>query len=174
MARLLMLDLFSGLGGASAVMRDRPDRWDVIRVELDEKFEADHRDVRTYQHDGRPVDLLWASPPCTEFSRESMPWCRTGATPDLGLAWAARVLVERIHPRWWVLENVRGAVPWLRPALGRPCVIGPLRLWGRFPAFIPGPAHFYKERISGKRPDLRSQIPRHISAALADACERDR
>ncbi len=174
MTRLRMLDLFSGMGGASAVMRERSDRWDVLRVELNDKFEADQRDVRAYQHDGRHVDLLWASPPCTEFSRESMPWCRTGETPDVGLVWAAMLLVERIKPRWWVIENVRGAVRWLRPVLGRPVVLGPIRLWGRFPAFAPGRVHAYKERISGKRPDLRSQIPVHISSALADACERDR
>lgn len=53
---LLMLDLCCGLKGASAAMRDRG--WEVVR--------------------GRRPDLVWASPPCTEFSRESMPWTKTG------------------------------------------------------------------------------------------------
>ncbi len=168
-----MLDLFAGRGGASSAMQSRPDRWDVIRVELDERFAAEHRDVRTYQHDGRPVDLLWASPPCTEFSRESMPWCKTGNAPDLGLVWAAKLLIERIRPRWWVIENVRGAPRWLTPALGRPVVVGSLRLWGTFPAFLASKHTHYKTKISGLRPDLRSMVPGTISTALADACERD-
>ncbi len=72
----LMLDLFAGTGGASRPFRDAG--WEVVRVELDPSFEAEvHADVREWSWTGRTPTLVWASPPCTEFAREAMPWCRT-------------------------------------------------------------------------------------------------
>lgn len=167
-----MLDLFSGRGGASRAMVDRG--WSVTRVELDERFPADHRDIRTYHPEPGAFDLVWASPPCTEFSRESMSWCRTGNPPSMALVGEALRVVQECRPRWWVLENVRGAVGLFRAELGVPLArLGPVFLWGNPPAGMLWPrVGAYKERISGKRPDLRSQIPYEIGYALAIACER--
>lgn len=163
-----MVDLYAGRGGASAAMRDRG--WRVVRVEIEPRFEPEIvQDVMLWTPSFEErVDLLWASPPCTEFSRESMPWCRTGKTPDLTLVKRAWELKEKLNPKAFVLENVRGAVKYLGKPRQR---FGPVYLWGDFPQVVCETIHGYKERLSGKRPDLRSMIPYAISAAVADAIE---
>lgn len=124
-----MLDLFAGLGGASQAMRSRG--WSVTTVEIDPKFRPDVvGDVARLPIRGQ-FDLVWASPPCTEFSRESMPWCRTGNTPDMSLVLAAKAAIDELRPRWWVIENVRGASRYLTPILGHPRVFGALVPLGR-------------------------------------------
>lgn len=164
-----MLDLFAGLGGASAAMRDRG--WEVVTVDNDPRFECTHTaDLSAWSYGGEPVDLVWTSPPCTEFSRESMPWCRTGNAPSLALVNAARRIIGEVQPTWWVIENVRGATKYLNPILGEPRSYGPFFLWGQFPAFRCR-TKFFKERLSSTERAERAKIPHALSLALAKACE---
>jgi hypothetical protein len=168
----LMLDLFAGTGGASAAFRAAG--WEVVRVEMDRAFPAEHHaDVAAWSWAGRRPSLVWASPPCTEFSRESMPWSRTGATPSLALVDAAERIVRECRPDFWVIENVRGATRYLTPRYGDPLVLGPVFLWGHFPRFrarvMP-----WKERLSSKQRAARAAIPYAVSAGLLRAIEADR
>ena len=85
----LMIDLFSGLGGASYPFKKNG--WEVVTVDINPEFSPDLCiDVREFLSvwDGRQPDFLWASPPCEEFSRSSMPW--TGFK----------------KPEWWAMELV--------------------------------------------------------------------
>lgn len=167
---LTMLDLFAGRGGASRVMRERD--WRVWTVDNDPAFGCDETaDLTDWHWTGGPVDLLWASPPCTEFSRERMPWCRTGVAPSLTLALATKRIIAEVRPRWWIVENVRDAVPYLDPLFGRfRQSHGAVFLWGSFPPFA-AVVRPWKEHLSSSRPELRAEIPRAVSAALCDACE---
>ena len=62
------LDLCSGLGGASQPALDRG--WKVIRLDLDRSFRPDIvADVRQLPLKPFHVDVLWASPPCTDFTK---------------------------------------------------------------------------------------------------------
>ncbi len=166
-----MLDLFAGLGGASQAFAARG--WDVVTVDNDPRFGCTHTaDLATWKWGGARPDLIWLSPPCTEFSRESMPWCRTGKPPSLDLVLAGLRIVRECGPTWWVLENVRGATKYLNPLLGEPHQShGPFFLWGEFPAFECQVKPF-KERLSGKQRAERAKVPRALSEALAVACER--
>jgi len=114
-------------------MNDRG--WQVIRVDNDATFKPDIvADVRKWSWDGLTPDLIWASPPCKEFSRESMPWCKTGNNPDISIVLACKRIIEEVQPRYWIIENVKGAVRWLEPFLGPyRCNVGPFYLWGFFP-----------------------------------------
>lgn len=167
MTSLRMLDLFAGLGGASAAMRERG--WRVTTVELDPAFRPDVvGDVARLPIRGT-FDLLWASPPCTEYARESMPWCRTGRTPDDTLWRATVAAIAALRPRWWVIENVRGAVRYH----GHPTrTYGPVFLWGCMPPFS-AVVKPWKERLSSKRKAERARIPYSISHGLAVACETE-
>ncbi len=165
-----MLDLFAGLGGASQAMRARG--WQVVTVELDPKFRPNVvADVSRLPIRGQ-FDLIWASPPCTEFSRESMPWCRTGNAPSLELWQAAERAIAELRPRWWVIENVKGAVPWIGRQPQRR--IGPFYLWGRMPAFkVRGDLGRKKESFGSRQRAERAKVPMALSLALAEAVERD-
>jgi site-specific DNA-cytosine methylase len=168
----LMIDLFAGTGGASCAFRSAG--WDVVRVELDPTHPAEvHADVSAWSWSGRRPTLIWASPPCTEFSRESMPWCRTGAVPSLALVEAAERIIRECQPDYWVIENVRGATRFLTPRYGTPLVLGPVFLWGRFPRFR-ATVRPWKERLSSDQKAARAAIPLAVSAGLLRQIEADR
>jgi len=165
---MLMLDLFSGLGGASRAMKERG--WEVVMIDNDPARKPDIlADIRDWQWSGTRPDLLWASPPCTDFSREDQPWTHRGIKPDLSCCLATMRLIASIKPRWWILENVRGAVPYLGRRYLR---IGSRYLWGRFPLFLTNHCYGKTNIPSGKnQAALRALIPYGISLALAQAIE---
>ena len=171
-ALLRMLDLFSGLGGSSAAMRERG--WKVITVDNNPAFKPDIMvDIKDYHRfAGLSFDLVWASPPCEEFSREFMPWCRTGKEPSMELVKAAWWIIQELHPRFWVIENTRGAVKWFRPLLGPPAHISnPIYLWGNFPPFPKLRLKMRKEKMSSSWAAERAKIPYEVSLAMALSIE---
>lgn len=115
-----MLDLFSGLGGASEAFVQAG--WNVIRVENNPKLQYvpftrawDVLDWANWAADLPQVDLIWASPPCREFSNA---YAAPGPVaqregkeyqPDMRLVQAAMEIIDFLDPKWWVLENVIGA-----------------------------------------------------------------
>lgn len=174
-ARPFVLDLFSGTGSASAAMHDRG--WNVLRIDADPACEPDVVAwIDELQFFGRRPELVWASPPCDSYARESMPWCRTGR----GDGWnfdilddLERLLFEQLYPRWYVVENVRGARRAFRSYrfLGEPVRrVGPVYLWGNFPFFLAEHC-YWKERLSSKQKRERGRIPRQISEGLCRAIE---
>lgn len=154
--RRVCLDLFSGLGGFSAAFEDSPE-WDVVTVDIEERFEPD---ICADVLDLRPSDLLdalgeydtlvvIASPPCTAFSmaasrthldengRPVSEWGRT----SLALVHHTVGLVKALDPDYWFIENPMGG---MRKQLGEPdahiwwCQYGsnrakPTDLWGDIP-----------------------------------------
>jgi hypothetical protein len=168
-----MLDLCSGLGGASAAMRDRD--WDVVAVDINNTFNPTYTaDVREWSWEGPPPTLVWASPPCIEFSREAMPWTKTGIEPDLSIIEACIRIVNETNPQYFVLENVRGSIKWIRPILGRwRARYGPFFLWGYFPELDNFDFNYKsKESYTSMRKAERAMIPYSISLALALAIEK--
>lgn len=167
-----MYDLCSGLEGASAAMKERG--WDVKSVETDPRFRPTIvADVRTLA----PVpglDLAWASPPCLEFSRESMPWCRTGAQPDMSIVDGCWRFIRESQPRFWAIENVLGAVRWFEPLLG-PFThhFGPFYLWSNLPP-LDVPVRPFKERLASHQKAERARVPYALSLAVALTVEAQR
>ena len=116
---MIVYDFFAGTGSATKPFEDRGHK--VIKIELDEHFEADERDILKLTADeliakyGRP-DFIWASPPCTTFSVASIShhWTvdkkpKTKAA-ELGLDLIAKTiqLIKELKPTNWLIENPRG------------------------------------------------------------------
>jgi hypothetical protein len=117
---LIVFDFFSGTGSATQAFADAGHK--VVKIELDEQFAADERDILSMTADyliakyGRP-DFVWASPPCTTFSVAS---CGTYWTPDgqpknakaiegLKMVEQTIALIGQLKPiKGFIIENPRG------------------------------------------------------------------
>jgi len=170
-----VLDLFSGLGGFSQAFKDRGH--EVITVDINPAFKPTictdilKMDISVL---GDGYDVILAAPPCTEFSRESMPWSKTGNEPDLSLVFKTIKIINRLKPRWWVVENVRGAIRYFDAIFGSHKRIGGRYFWGRFPLFyVPHDVAYGKEKLppSPDRAAIRSKIEYEISLSLCKAIE---
>jgi hypothetical protein len=168
----LHLDLCCGLGGWGAPFREADD-WRSAGLDIRADLEADVvGDVRSLPFSVSPT-LLTMSPPCTEFSRYSMPWLDE-PNPDMSLVEACLDAVQELRPTWWVLENVRGLKQyWSREEAVR---VGPYYLWGEFPfgsfnAVLPDGG---KMSVSGERPEERAEIPYALADSLRRAVEWNR
>tara|TARA_Y100001951_G_C11219767_1_gene228024 strand:+ start:196 stop:849 length:654 start_codon:yes stop_codon:yes gene_type:complete len=138
----VMICLCAGYSGESQAFITRG--WRVIRIDNDAKVSAENPGtlnldvlnwmdwVEELQLGDIPPVIIWASPPCQEFSsargKDSVEY------PSLALAQACKDFIEHMKPKYFIIENVRGAVKHFLPIFGKPTqVIGPFYLWGRFP-----------------------------------------
>lgn len=178
MKDLVWLDLCSGLGGASQPALDRG--WKVIRVDIDPRFKPDIvADLTNPPKElfALDVDVAWASPVCTEFTKAGLPksWaCNrlNPAKPDTALSEACWELIWAVGD-WPILENVAAARPYLTP------LFGPVQgrvdghcFWGKLPGLLPQ-THGHKWRLppSPDRAAIRAQIPYAIGEAICRAVE---
>jgi len=195
-----MLDLFSGLGGASEAMTRSPN-WEVLRIENNELLnQVPHteivcvkkflKELKSLIADGfildESLELIWCSPPCTEFSLAySSPQSiatREGRDyqPDLSLLHASIEIIRILKPKYWVIENVRGSIKWFKPFLGEPTKVinGSLFLWGKFPAFEVGNIESKYQGEGSSRCPLRANrralIPFSVSNELMRAIDTQR
>lgn len=132
---MISIDLFAGGGGASEGIRLATGRAPVVAVNHDpaaiEMHRANHPDTihlceSVYDVEprtaagGRRVDLLWASPDCTHFSRAK------GGRPRQkrirALAWVVVEWARQLAPRVLCLENVPEFTTWgpLDDSTGQP------------------------------------------------------
>lgn len=185
-----IIDLFSGLGGASEAFTQGPEPWTVLRYENNPALGdvpyttlCDLVDFDIHVRHG--VDLVWASPPCLEFSRGFAAPAPTAERegrhfePSLDLVKRAIEIIEELQPMCWVIENVVGAIKHFEPLLGEPRqIIGPFVLWGNFP-FVDIPRDFEHTKAgvdvwSGNplRANIKGKIPLEVSRALRRAVEQ--
>ena len=153
MGKPLAVDLCAGLGGWTDGLL--AEGWDAVGFDIECHQYGEHKypaqlvlqDIRTL--DGRQfrgkVSLIVASPPCQEFSYMAMPWSRAkkiAAEYRAGMRdvkkltelFDACVRIGREAECPIVIENVRGAIPWVGRARGN---FGSYYLWGDVPALMP-------------------------------------
>ena len=154
----LAIDLFCGLGGwAEGALAEG---YDVIGFDIEQHVYGDMRypaqlviqDVLTlHGSQFKDAALIVASPPCQFFSYTAMPWTKAKALAAAVRADPVRLEKElalfkacfRIQREACeaagrhiplVVENVRGAVPWVGKAKW---AAGSMYLWGDVPALMP-------------------------------------
>lgn len=190
----VFIDLCSGLGGASEAFMNSPD-WYVIRIENNPLLEdipgsklLDILEWPTWidslekEIERMTLEVVWASPPCTDFSRAySAPAPRAERAgdsfePDMSIMLACLAIIDRLKPRFYVIENVQGALGAFTPHLGPLRQrVGPFYLWGRFP-YIPIPPYWshckYENDASSQDPlraNRRALVPLVVSKALMNS-----
>jgi hypothetical protein len=135
----IMLDFFSGSGSASQPFIDKgwkvyrydinPQGADGIFTDLKEKMFVDNT-IDAWKN--RKVDLVWGSPPCTEYSEMNKKTNDPNFIPDT-LLWKNLIrIIEEINPTYFVIENVRGAQRTWGPSVQN---FGAYHLWGVYPKF---------------------------------------
>jgi site-specific DNA-cytosine methylase len=161
------IDLCCGLGGWQSSFQEA-DGWRSFGLDIRGDLEADVvADVRNLPVDYSPT-LLTMSPPCTNFSRYSMPWCDE-PNPDMSIVRACLDAADELQPDFWILENVRGLKQyWDVQEQKR---IGPYYLWGEFPPFDVALSDGGKMDVSGANPEKRAEIPPELSESLRRSVE---
>ncbi len=199
-----MLDLFSGLGGASeAFVRAG---WEVMRIEnnpllsevpntqimcvfeLREFLENNRGSLDCTPQFAEQIELIWASPPCSDFSLAySAPHAihirehpNEPYEPNMDYLEATLDIIKMLKPRYYVIENVRGASKFFTEMIGtkpRQILGNAQFLWGNFPLIDP-PRYQSKAEVDKRhdplRANIRAKIPIEISQALLDAIENQK
>jgi hypothetical protein len=158
--RPLAVDLYCGLGGWTEGLL--AEGYDVIGFDTECHVYGEHRypaqlviqDVRTLHGSQlRDATLIVASPPCQKYSWMAMPWKQAKAKAaviradetgqmlaelnelfDACFRIQAEASIAAGHRIPMVVENVRGAQPWV----GRSrWAFGSFHLWGDVPALMP-------------------------------------
>jgi len=192
-----VLDLCSGLGGFSEAfvaaghevlrIENNPLLVDVAHTKIIDIFEF--RDWLEDRIAPPPVnvllecDIILFSPPCLEFSlafdAPRAVWARENAgipyEPSMELLECGMEIIRLLKPRYWIIENVRGASPYFSQLLGRARQINEAYFfWGNFPSFVPAtfPSKAEKdERWNPLRANVRGKVPIEISEALLEAIQ---
>ncbi len=148
----LAIDLCCGLGGWTDGLL--AEGYDVIGFDIEKHEYGDQKypgilciqDVRTlHGSQFKDAALIVASPPCQFFSYTAMPWKRAKALAATVRAdpkrlakeleiFNACVRIGREANCPVVIENVRGAIPWIGKSRFN---FGSFHLWGDVPALMP-------------------------------------
>ena len=191
-----MVDLFSGLGGASEAFLKND--WEVERYDNNPLFwdrSSDDYVEKTVYWDAllsipgsKDIDFLWASPPCLEFSNApSAPKSmhkRLGRLeeykPDMTLLKCTLRAIKKMKPRFWAIENVMGASPYFTKVIGKShrVKVGSALIWGNFPVVgFTDEQTDYKKKAGDKyrnspiRVNHRAKVPYWLSDQMRIAVQ---
>jgi hypothetical protein len=148
----LAIDLFCGLGGWTEGLL--AEGYYVVGFDIEQHVYGEHRypaqfviqDVLTlHGKQFKDAALIVASPPCQEYSYMAMPWTRAKErarqyragelnVKDLTALFDAAVRIGHEAGVPTVIENVRGAIPWVGRSRWN---FGSYHLWGDVPALMP-------------------------------------
>ncbi len=164
----VMIDFFSGLKGGSQYAKESG--WKVITVDIEKKhdptFCVDIMKEEVLWHLPKEPYFCWFSPPCTEYSKDHMPWHESNI--DLSLFLRCFEIVKELRPKYWIIENVIGAQKYFGRALFH---LGPFYFWGWIPDIKSSSNHYFKSKLfpSEDRASLRAKIPYEVSKKIIGA-----
>ena len=117
-----ILELFSGTKSVSRAMVEFWPDAAVTSVDASEEHAPDIvADIRTWDYSGfipGHIDVVWASPPCTEFSRANSRRLRDLEGADACVEATFRI-IEHLRPAVWFVENPASGMTRPRPCMHR-------------------------------------------------------
>lgn len=195
----VFIDLFAGLGGASEAFYRDP-TWQVMRIDNNEAllehtsgliladitdFDATIAIINNLMPPEVEKIVVWASPPCLEFSNAySAPRAIASRNdeefaPSLDCLHAARDIIEELQDSrpitriFWYIENVKGAIEIFDEEIGQTWRqrIGQFFLWGNFPKIALGDSTIRglrkpDKRWSPIRSNIKAKVPIEYSQAI--------
>ena len=99
-----ILELFAGTGSVGNVARQMG--FDVVSLDRDmaAEIQCDVMDWDFREYETKHFDIIWASPPCTEYSK-----CKTVGVRDIEgsnkVVERTLDIIEYFEPKYWILEN---------------------------------------------------------------------
>jgi hypothetical protein len=144
--QLKVLDLFAGLGGFSAAFKDRghlvhtlDNGRDILKKNANQC--TFNMDIKDFSCNPGEYDIILAGVPCTEYARYQArgynPRLRDCPPPTNELLKATIGIINHCQPKYWAIENVRGAVRFISALIGsHKKKIGCRWFWGHFPDFV--------------------------------------
>lgn len=196
----VMIDFFAGLGGASEAFIQDP-TWHVQRIDNNELLNGVPQmtiaDINDFLHElehaieegwqpTQEVEFAWFSIPCDEVSL-GFNSARSVADREgdetfwphrtMGLLYTCLRIIEILEPRYWAIENTRGALKFFNPVIGEPrlCVAAKYFFWGNFPSIHIDPNIEFESKVdvpnTKMRANIRAIIPIEISRAFKLAVE---
>jgi hypothetical protein len=177
----LALDLCSGKGGWVKGLQSAG--FYVVAVDIrafaenpaDQFLVCDVRELDGSQFTGAVIAT--SSPPCVGFTQMRVlnPLLRDRPRPiDFLLVLHCLRVIDEAKPRYWLVENVAGAVGALEPILGEPTLKNkPYYLWGHFPGFVLSQSNRLKMKTGavGIAPNGRPRFTRLKNVSSAAVAE---
>lgn len=105
---MLLLELFKGTGSIGKVAKRKG--YKIVSLDSDAKFKPDiHTDILDwdYKNSGLKPDVIWASPPCTEFSKFKTRGVRDYKLAD-SIVKKTLEIIDYFKPKYWFIENPIG------------------------------------------------------------------
>jgi len=162
-----LLDLFCGRGGWSKAFKRHG--WYCVGVDIEdlrypeEFLQSDVYDLTPEFIDS--FDAIVSSPPCEDFARAHLPWLRGDREPTPEaialLEWSVKLTAAKPNR---ITECSRFAAMHVPGAIYE----GSYALWGDVPLLMPQFRRARRKGVdTGKRPDLRAEIPRDMGDWIA-------
>ena len=183
-----VLDLFCGCWGWSKPFIETGH--DVTGVDSEEWCDppAGAKFIKANLEDWVPdehYDVILASPPCTEFSiiKKDTAMYPYDERIGLDLVWRAFYIIQKVKPKYWVLENVKGLSEFLGPPrevvrYGKKKGRKEAYLYGNFPSLPMFSTQIHHGNVGkmtgyGKAKAKRAEIPRALSESIHGVICRD-
>jgi hypothetical protein len=107
-----VLELFSGTGSVGDIVAKTFGEVEIVSLDIHPKYNPTHAtDILKWDYTAMyPVgyfDMIWASPPCTEYSVAKRVGVRNLKQAD-AIVKRTLEIIEYLKPEWWFLENPGG------------------------------------------------------------------
>lgn len=103
-----LLELFSGTGSVGRVFKRYFEDIEIVSLDIHPKYNPTHStDVLRWdykQYEPGYFDVVWASPPCTEYSIAKTIGVRDLRTAD-NIVKRTFTIIRYLQPTWWFVEN---------------------------------------------------------------------